>query len=91
MIANKKCNFCGNSNFNEKRVQYVFRKEEKMLLVNNAPAEVCGYCGEQYFKAAILKKIENDFKAFHFSGRKAVKVLKVPVEEFSMTGNGVGK
>jgi len=31
----------------------------------------------------VLKKIEKDFHAIHHSGKKARKIIKVPVEEFS--------
>jgi YgiT-type zinc finger domain-containing protein len=79
----KKCNFCGNKNFEEKLVEYIYRKENKLLLVKNVPAEVCEYCGEQYFKAGILKKIETDFNEIHYSGKKANGLLKVPVEDYT--------
>jgi YgiT-type zinc finger domain-containing protein len=78
----KTCNFCGNRNFTEKRVQYIYRREEKLLLVNNVPCEECEYCGEQYFKAEVLKKIEKDYGEIYNFGKKAKKRMTVPVEEF---------
>jgi len=53
----KTFNFCGNKNFQEEKVQYIYRREDKMLIINNVPCEECEFCGEQYFKAAVLKKI----------------------------------
>lgn len=78
----KICNFCGNKNFRERHVQYIYKHDNRFLVVENVPCEECEYCGEQYFKAGILKKIEEDFKAIHLSGKKAKKEVTVPIEEF---------
>ena len=78
----KKCNFCGNINFRKKNVQYVYKHDGKFLFVNNVPCEECEYCGEQYFEANVLKKIEEEFKEIHYSGKKAKHEVQVPVEEF---------
>ena len=53
---NKSCNFCRNKNFKEKHVQYIYKHDDRFLVVNNVPCEECEYCGEQYFKAEVLKK-----------------------------------
>ena len=76
------CNFCGNKNFREKRVQYVYKHDGQFLILNNVPCEECEYCGEQYFKAEALKKIEKDFMDIHFSKKKTRRKINVPVEEF---------
>lgn len=78
----KICNFCGNKNFREKYVQYIYKHDDQFLVVNNVPCEECEYCGEQYFKADVLKKIEKDFGDIYLFGKRAKKELKVPVEEF---------
>jgi YgiT-type zinc finger domain-containing protein len=78
----KICNFCGNKNFREKHVQYIYRHDSQFLVVNNVPCEECEYCGEQYFKAEVLKKIEKDFTAIYRAKKKAKRVVKLPVEEF---------
>jgi YgiT-type zinc finger domain-containing protein len=79
----KTCNFCGNRNFREKHVQYIYKHDNQFLVVDNVPCEECEYCGEQYFKAEVLKKIEENFGAIYFSGKKAKKEVTVPVEEFA--------
>ncbi len=79
---NPKCNFCGNKNIRNKRVQYLYKHDGKFLLVNNVPCEECEYCGEQYFEAKVLKKIEKDFKEIYDLGKKAKMEVQVPVEEF---------
>ena len=78
----KICNFCGNKNFKEKHMQYIYKHDNQFLVVNNVPCEECEYCGEQYFKAGVLKKIEKDFEDIYFSGKKAKREVKIPVEEF---------
>ena len=77
------CNFCGNKNFRIRKVQYIYRHDGKFLIVNDVPCEECEYCGEQYFKADVLKKIENDFMEIHSIGRKPKHVIQIPVEEFA--------
>ncbi len=78
----KTCNFCGNKNFRERHVQYIYKHNDRFLVVNNVPCEECEYCGEQYFKAEVMKKIEEDFNAIYQSGKKAKKEVRVPVEEY---------
>jgi YgiT-type zinc finger domain-containing protein len=78
----KICNSCGNKNFREKHVQYIYRHDGQFLVVNNVPCEECEYCGEQYFKAEVLKKIEKDFTDIYRAKKKAKRVVKLPVEEF---------
>ena len=78
----KVCNFCGNKNFNDKQVQYIYRHGQDYLIVNNVPCEECEYCGEQYFEARSLKKIEADFNEIHRFGKRPRQRINVPVEEF---------
>ncbi|MDD2717503.1 MAG: type II toxin-antitoxin system MqsA family antitoxin [Candidatus Wallbacteria bacterium] len=78
----KKCSFCGNKNLRQKDVQYIFRREGKMLLVNDVPCIECEFCGERYFAGEILKKIELDFAEIYHNGKKTTKTIKVPVESF---------
>ena len=78
----KICNFCGNNKFREKHVQYIYKHDGQFLVVNNVPCEECEYCGEQYFKGKVLKKIEKDFMDIYQSKKKAKTVVKLPVEEF---------
>ncbi|MFQ5753536.1 MAG: YgiT-type zinc finger protein [bacterium] len=78
----QKCNFCGNKKFRKTDVQYLYKHDGKFLFVNNVPCEECEYCGEQYFEAKVLKKIENYFKEIYDLGKKAKMEIQVPVEEF---------
>ena len=79
----KCCNFCGNKNFKNHNVQYIYKHNDKFMVVNNVPAEECEYCGEQYFQAEVLKTIEKDFEQIQLSEKKVTSEITVPVEEFS--------
>ncbi|MDD5090231.1 MAG: YgiT-type zinc finger protein [Candidatus Wallbacteria bacterium] len=79
----KKCTFCGNKNFRNCDVQYIYRHNGKMLLVNNVPCVECEYCGERFFASVVLKRIEQDFDAICNNGKKATRTVKVPVEEYA--------
>jgi hypothetical protein len=50
--------------------------------MNNVPCEECDFCGEQYFKADVLKKIEKQFADIYQARVKATREIVVPVEEF---------
>jgi len=79
----KLCNFCGNKNFKNKLVQYVYQHDGRFMIVENVPCEQCEYCGEQYFNAGVLKKIEADFDDVYSHRRKATREVLVPMEQFA--------
>ena len=79
---NKICSFCGNKNFHENDVEYIYKNNQNFFIVNNVPCEECEFCGERYFKSSVLKKIELEFKKIHSSGKKNIKKVSVPVEEY---------
>jgi len=79
----KVCNFCGHAHFRHRQVQYIYRHAGKYLIVNQVPCEECEYCGEQYFAAPVLRKIEAEFHAIHVVGRPPTHSISVPVEEYA--------
>ncbi len=80
---NKTCSFCGNKNVLDTRTQYIYKHRGKMLIVQDVPCEQCEYCGEQYFQAEVLRKIEQDFQDVYAHRRKARSEMTVPVEQFA--------
>lgn len=76
------CSFCGNKNIKESKTQYIYKHDERFLVVNNVPCEVCEFCGEKYFKAEVLRKIEKEFNDIHSARKKAKREVVMPVEEF---------
>lgn len=80
---NTKCNFCGNKNFKNVKVQYVYKHDNKFLIVDDVPCEQCEYCGEQYFEGKVLTRIEEEFQRIHVQGKKPLQELRVPIEQFA--------
>ncbi len=66
-----------------KQVEYFYRSGEQFMVVIDVPCLECEFCGEQYFAAAVLKRIEADFQAIQNSGKKPSRTIQVPVELFS--------
>lgn len=67
----------------DKRVEYLYRSGEQFLVVTDVPCLECEFCGEHYFEAIVLKKIERDFLAIQNTGKKPMKTIMVPVETFA--------
>jgi len=80
----KKCNFCGHRAIKKLRTQYIYCHDGKLLVVNNVPCERCEFCGEKYFTAHVLKRIERDFQQIYSAKKKAKKEMRVPVEEYAV-------
>jgi YgiT-type zinc finger domain-containing protein len=57
----KKCNFCGATDYEERKTEYLYTYKGNYLLVPNTPVEICAKCGMVYFEASILKEIERRF------------------------------
>lgn len=53
-----KCEFC-NSETKRKKVRKQHWFKGKLYIVENVDAEVCSECGERYFHASTLDKIDN--------------------------------
>ncbi len=72
-----KCYFCGGGVL-EKRIIVDYRWEDELIaVIKNVPAGVCQVCGEQYFKADIVKEME---RSVH-SKKKPKKIIQVPLRE----------
>ena len=76
-----KCHFCG-GRVTEKKVTFDYRwGEEFIAVLKNVPAGVCQACGEQYYKAEIVKRMEKAVQ----SRKKVKEFIRVPVLEFQTT------
>jgi len=76
------CVFCGHRHLHPAQTQYIYRHDEKFLIVNDVPCLQCAYCGEQYFEGHVLRNIEKKFNEIHHHGRKASQEIHIPVEHF---------
>lgn len=72
-----KCHFCG-GDVVEKKVTVDYRWGEELLVVlKGVPAGVCQVCGEKYFKAEVVKKMEQTA----ISSEKVEEKIQVPILE----------
>jgi len=56
-VNEMKCEFCG-SQTSKKRVRKAHWLKGKLFIVENVEAEVCQECGERYFHARTLDRID---------------------------------
>jgi YgiT-type zinc finger domain-containing protein len=71
------CSFCGGE-VAEKKIDYDYRRESRLLVISNVPAGVCGQCGEKYFKPEILKKMDDIYHNIFNRNQKPARTLTVP-------------
>jgi YgiT-type zinc finger domain-containing protein len=74
----KKCNFCGSSRYETKRIEYLYSHERKYLLVPDMPVEVCLDCGMIYYDAAMLKEVERRFFAILSGDEQPDRTIEIP-------------
>ena len=72
------CTFCG-GRVTERLVQKpCFWGDKLVALVDKVPAGVCEQCGERYYKASVLKRIEADLKT-----RRRTRQIRLRVIEYA--------
>ncbi len=76
------CNFCGNQQLVATTTQYTYKRDGQYLIVDDVPCTQCSYCGEAYFEARVLKKIEAEFNAIQSGKKQPKRAVMVPVEGF---------
>jgi len=72
-----KCVFCGGKVEN-RTVNFVY-ENDKYLVVENVPAEVCTKCGEKTYSP----EVTDELLKFSKEKFKPVKTIKVPVFDFA--------
>ncbi len=82
-MKNTKCHFCGSEDFEARKVEYIYRRNGKYLIVRDVPCEICLNCGERYYPAEALLAIEARFKVIHEKHGAPKEILSVPVESFA--------
>jgi YgiT-type zinc finger domain-containing protein len=75
--ATERCEYCGGS-VRESRVTVDCRRGKRLLIIEGVPAGVCRQCGERYYDADVVRKLER------IAARrgKAKRKLQVPVVAF---------
>ena len=75
-----RCHFC-KGKVSERNITVDYRWGEKLIaVIENVPAGVCEVCGEQYFKAQIVKAMERAAK----TKKRPKEMLEVPVRELKV-------
>jgi YgiT-type zinc finger domain-containing protein len=83
MNKNERCYYCGGTDFEERRVKYIYSRNGKHLFVPDMPAEVCLSCGMVFYDGAALLKVENRFKAIHLRHEKPDRYANLPVMDYA--------
>mgnify|MGYP001611441292 CR=1 FL=1 len=78
-----RCNFCGSDRYEERRIDYLYSRQGKYLLVPNTPVQVCLNCGMVYYDAVVLKEIERRFFAIHQHAEEPDRYIQMPTAAFA--------
>jgi YgiT-type zinc finger domain-containing protein len=80
----KPFHICAGTDFEERCVEYIYRRDGNYLVVRNVPCEVCLRCGERYYPGEVLLEIERRFKAIYEEQAEPQSAIQVPVEVYAM-------
>ncbi|MCB0111697.1 MAG: type II toxin-antitoxin system MqsA family antitoxin [Caldilineaceae bacterium] len=72
------CNFCGGTEFETRRIEYLYSHAGEYMIVPNTPVQICSNCGMLYYEAAVLKEIERRFFAIQKHIEEPDTILQVP-------------
>ena len=75
------CTFCGGE-VAEERIEYDYRRRGHLLVISNVPAGVCRQCGEKYFTADVVKKLDQFYHDIFDRHRAPERMLEVPAVSF---------
>ena len=78
-----RCHICGGKDFEERLVEYIYRRRGNYLVVRDVPCEVCLRCGERYYAGSVLLDIERRFKEIYEQNAKPQSAVQVPVEVYA--------
>ncbi len=79
----ERCHICGSTDFEKRRVEYIYRRSGNYLVVRDVPCEVCLHCGERYYDGEVLLAIEARFNRLLKGDAIPQAELRVPVEVFA--------
>ena len=79
----RKCNFCGEEEYEVRRIEYLYSYQGRYLLVPNTPVEVCAHCGMVYYDAAVLKEIERRFFAIEAETEEPDEYIQMPTAVYA--------
>ena len=83
MTEQKRCNFCGSTEYEERRIDYLYSYKGNYLLVPDTPVEVCEQCGMVYYDAKVLKRIEDHFFAIQQKAEEPDNYVELPAWRYA--------
>ena len=81
MTVFAECTFCRGA-VEERRIEYDYRRKDRLLIMKNVPAGVCTQCGEKYFKADVLKQMDQRYHDIVDRRQKPEQVIEIPAVTF---------
>ena len=82
-MSEKRCHICGNTDFEKRQIEYIYRRAGKYLVVQDVPCEVCLHCGERFYAGPVLLNIEQRFKAIYEQHSEPQASRLVPIEVYA--------
>lgn len=82
-MKHKRCNYCGNYEYEERKTAYLYSYKGNYLLVPDTPVEVCLNCGMHYYDAKVLKEIERRFFKIQKKQEKAETYIEIPMVNYA--------
>lgn len=76
------CTNCGSVNVRASRVRSAFWQDDRLVVVEDIPALVCGACAEQFYDDSTVVGLDL-LRGEGFPAEKARAELRVPVFSFS--------
>jgi YgiT-type zinc finger domain-containing protein len=78
-----RCHICGETDFEKRRVEYIYRRRGNYLVVRDVPCEVCLHCGERYYEGTVLLQIEHRFQEIYEQHATPQSAMEVPIEVYA--------
>ena len=77
-MQDERCEYC-NGKVSAKKVTVHYRHRGKLVVIENVPARVCRSCGERYYDAVTVEKMETIAR----QKRAPRRAVLVPIRDFA--------
>lgn len=75
------CAFCRGA-VEERRIDYDYRRNNRLLIMKNVPTGDCRQCGEKYFKPDVLKRMDQRYHDIVDRNQKPEEIIEIPAVSF---------
>ncbi|WP_374687770.1 YgiT-type zinc finger protein [Promineifilum sp.] len=83
MDTQNKCYYCGGEEFVERRIEYIYSRGKKSLLVPDMPVDVCLSCGMVFYHGDALLRVEERFKGIYEHDEAPDRYATLPVMDYA--------